>query len=141
MTPATFRFLILLEVACLFATVLANALFLGEAFSPRLQSAYDAEPTTLAALPPGLLDSVLIVLFFLAAAATIGLWLFKRWARALNLWLTVLLLPLTILSGPTLASPWENLFGYLSAVLFGVVLAAAYFSPLSVRFDASTEAN
>ncbi|MDB5746734.1 MAG: hypothetical protein JWP72_1582 [Massilia sp.] len=136
MTPGTFRLLIILQTVSVLAATLAGLFFSDDAFSLRLRSAYDAESTPLAALPPWLLLSMGAALFIATAATTIGMWLFRRWARTLSLWLSVLLLPLTLLAGPILEAPFESMFNDLSMVLFGAMMAVAYFSPLSARFEA-----
>jgi len=76
---------------------------------------------------------VLLVLGGLAAA--VGLWLFRTWAPVLAVCMTVLAYAIYPFLGHTLTSALASALEELSATLWGVVLALAYFSPLKQRFS------
>ena len=67
--------------------------------------------------------------------ATVGLYLFKPWARTAAVVVTIAALPLYVLLGPIVQSGWATMLIESSSTLWGVVLAMAYFSPLSERFQ------
>lgn len=72
--------------------------------------------------------------------AIIGLFLFRRWGRALALYGTVLSLMLYPLLGPIVASGLSFVLAEMAAMLWGACLACAYFSPLALRFAAERTA-
>lgn len=68
-------------------------------------------------------------------AGIVGLFLMKRWARGLSLYLTLLGLLMYPVLGPSIASGWNSALSELSALLWGAALACAYFSPLAEAFS------
>ena len=74
-----------------------------------------------------------LLLFF---AGAFGLLFFKRWARPAALYSTLIGLVLFPFTGPSLSSGLANSLNEASLLLWGAVLAVAYFSPLSERFSA-----
>lgn len=65
----------------------------------------------------------------------LGMLAFQRWARALTLWSTlVLYLPMP-LSEATVLSGFAYTLDSVAAVLWGVLLAVAYWSPVAAEFD------
>jgi hypothetical protein len=74
-------------------------------------------------------------LIFLVIATSAGLWLFQPWARSCSLWATIITVPLLMWAGPGVSSGVGNALNYGSVVLWGAVLAVAYWSPLAVRFE------
>jgi hypothetical protein len=67
-------------------------------------------------------------------AVTLGLCRFRPWSRPAALLLTVFVLPLELLSGPTVDPPAAQALYELGSIMWGAVLAAAYWSPLAERF-------
>jgi hypothetical protein len=68
-------------------------------------------------------------------AATVGLFLFRRWARSLALWLTLLSLPAYVFFGAEARSGWAAMLMDSSWMMWGAVLGMAYFSEVRRRFD------
>ena len=66
--------------------------------------------------------------------ASLGLIFFQNWARHFFLFLYVLGIALTPLGGFSVQGPLENVFGQMTAVLDGAILAMAYLSPLADGF-------
>ena len=134
MTITRFR-LLLVASAILPVAVIATA-FLPGGYSQALSDAYAAEPV------PWLFEKewVALAVGLAALAVTIvgfvGLFLLKRWGRALSLYMTVLGLSLYLLSGPTLLSPIEAILSDASMLVWGACLAVAYFSPIGARIEA-----
>ena len=75
-------------------------------------------------------------LLLLAAliVASVGVCWFKPRARPVLLWSTVLMLPVTLWTGPAAYSGLAQVLLDASWMLWGAVLAAAYWSPLAARF-------
>lgn len=64
-----------------------------------------------------------------------GLFLLKRWGRTLSLGITLLCLPLYLLTGPTMSSPIEAMLTDASTLAWGACLALAYYSPVAARIE------
>ena len=111
MTSAKFRFLIILSVLCPLASAFAGMYAEELDISLRLKSAFEAEPIPLAMLP---------------------LWQ----SAALGIATTVLLMPMLWMTGPIMQTPLESALDMTSSMLYGAVLALAYWSPISARFEA-----
>jgi hypothetical protein len=80
-----------------------------------------------------------LVLLAVTVAISIGLFFFKRWARTLLLpiyGLSFLLTPITPLFVET---GWSHLVFSLGDVLGGMIIALAYYSPISDLFGTSTD--
>ena len=70
----------------------------------------------------------------LSIAGLVGLFLLKPWGRTLSVLGTALAFPLYLVMGPSVQSGWSLVLQELSMVLWGGLLAVAYFSPLAVRW-------
>jgi hypothetical protein len=70
--------------------------------------------------------------------AFVGLYLFKRWARTANLVLAGLIILIAPAIGHILLSGVAQGLADLALLLWGAVLALAYFSSLSERFGSSS---
>lgn len=84
-----------------------------------------------------LLMSAGVLLGVLGIAGLIGLFLFRPWGRTISVIGTVLAFPTYLLLGPVLQSSWSFLLQEISMILWGGLLALAYFSPLGVRFGSA----
>ena len=133
MTPTTFRILVLCYV--LLGTTAASLDALLPELLPRsIAQAVENEPL------PTLFDNLwltvaaLVPLLIVVIVSTIGLFFFKAWARTLALYSTTLSFTLYLFSGPTLSSAWSSALTDASSLLWGAILALAYFSNLRDRF-------
>lgn len=104
-------------------------------YSDALASAYAGEPEDW--LSRNIWAEVIVFTLLLCSwlAGLIGLFFFKRWARSLSLAQTFLGLAISFFLGPTLFSSLHLSLLETSILLWGVILALAYFSPVSARFD------
>jgi hypothetical protein len=136
MTSAKFRFLIILSVLCPLASAFAGMYAEDLDISLRLKSAFEAEPIPLAMLPLWQSAALGIATTALVVVSALGLYAYRRWGRALSLWSTVLLMPMLWMTGPIMQTPLESALDMTSSMLYGAVLALAYWSPISARFDA-----
>lgn len=127
-----FRLLIIIHVLLLAAGTAAPLAPPG--YSPTLAEAFEAEPV------PMLLDSSwlmpALMLPFVAAvlAGLYGLYMLKRWGRALSLYSSVAGCALTVFLGPSLQSGWESALFEAATLLWGAILALSYYSPLRRQF-------
>ena len=87
----------------------------------------------------GLIFRASLLLLYVVASlvAFVGLYFFKRWARTTNLVLSALLILVAPALGHIVLSGIAQGLGEIALLLWGAVLAMAYFSPLSERFEAS----
>jgi len=132
-TPPVFRLIIGLSVALELASEGVD--YLWPDLSPEIASAIEKDQMF------GLIESYpLISLAILlpwlvgAFAGVVGVFLFKLWGRALSLYSTVLSFFIAPFLGPVAYSGLSNALDEASITLWGVVLALAYFSPISERF-------
>ena len=135
MTENRFRLLITLYVIVTLAAGASG--FLPNGYSEELRVAYEIEPYPLTDTPLAAL--ILLALFALAVgvAGLVGLYRFKAWGRSLCLWTSLGSLPLLLTLGPTLTSSLEGALWEASTMLWGAVLAVAYFSPVASSFRAN----
>ena len=132
MSTAAFRCLLLacfaLQIGASFIDVLFPSL-IPSAFS----RAIEAEPLPLAFREP-LLVIVVASWGAVVLGAAVGLFFLRHWARGPALGATVFGLALSPLFGVAVSSSVASAFTEASSVLWGAVLAAAYFSPLREHF-------
>lgn len=102
-----------------------------------LSAAYDTytseDPTSVALIIA--MGVFALVLLVLAIASSIGMYLLKQWSRRLALWATLLSLLMYPPLGSTLSSGWAVMLVEISMMLWGAVLAMAWFSELRVHFE------
>lgn len=84
--------------------------------------------------------SLLVVYLIVSLVAFVGLYFFKPWARVANLVLSALLLVVAPALGHIVLSGLAQGLAEIALMLWGAVLALAYFSPLSERFKSSPNA-
>ena len=77
----------------------------------------------------------MLVMFIGAIASTIGLFVFKPWARSVALWVTLLSTPGYLLLGAEARSGWSAMLEDTSSMMWGGMVAMAYFSDLRSRFE------
>lgn len=80
-------------------------------------------------------SGIALVLLVGFVAGTIGLLLFKPWARPLSLWFSVLATLSYPLLGPVVYSGWATMLTETSMMFWGAALAMAWFGDIKVRFD------
>ena len=84
--------------------------------------------------------SLLVGYVILSLAAFVGMYFFKPWARTANLVLSALLLVIAPALGHIVLSGLAQGLAEIALMLWGAVLALAYFSPISQRFTTSSTA-
>ena len=133
------RFRMFLIASALLPVATIAAAFLPVGYTQALSDAYASEPV------PWLFqnESVAIGIGAAALAITIagyvGLFLLKRWGRTLSLGITLLGLPLYLLTGPTLMSLFEAMLSDTSLMVWGACLALAYYSPVAARMEGGSD--
>ena len=133
MSPTIFRSLIIFSVLLGIASAAIDSI-VPDLIPDSLTKAYENVPTP-TLFENSLWLAFLVILLLLATVSTVGMLFFKRWARMLSLYTNVLGYVMYPFFGITLASGWANAFSELSAAIWGAVLAIAYFSSLSERFE------
>ncbi len=133
------RFRMFLIASTLLPVATIAAAFLPGGYTQALSDAYASEPV------PWLFQNEFVAIGIGAAALAItiagyvGLFLLKRWGRTLSLGITLLGLPLYLLSGPTLMSPFEAMLSDTSWMVWGACLALAYYSPVAARMEGGSD--
>ena len=134
MTIARVRLFLTASVILSIATI--ATVFLPDGYSQGLADAYASEPLPWLFRNEHVASGVGVVAVALVIAGYVGLFLLKRWGRALSLGITVLGLPLYLLTGPTLLSPLEAMLTDASTLVWGACLALAYYSSVAGRIEA-----
>ncbi|WP_299344559.1 hypothetical protein [uncultured Pseudoxanthomonas sp.] len=129
MTITRFRVYLIVSVILSLATI--ATVFLPDGYSSTLAEAYANEPPPWLFRHENVASGVGVVALALVIAGYVGLFMLKRWGRALSLGITVLGFPLYLLAGPTLLSPVEAMLTDASTLIWGVCLALAYHSPVA----------
>lgn len=130
-----FRALILASSSIAVLAVCVDFLIPG-LVPPSLKEAYEAYRAAEELSLPLLLALLgfAVALFIGGIAGTIGLFLYKQWGRQLSLWLSVLAMLLYPFGGIVVNSAWANMLTDVSQIIWGAVLAMAYFSDVKARF-------
>ncbi len=79
----------------------------------------------------------IIVIISACLASIVGVYFFKNWARWLTVGGIILLLPTSLLIGPTINSGFGTLLYDLGNIGFGALVAAMFFPPISKEFNKS----
>jgi hypothetical protein len=107
----------------------------SDLISPAIQAAIDAEPVAwdVANLPLSM--SIILPLAIGSVAGLIGMFMFKPWARTFSLVFTVAGLILLPFMGTVVLSQVDYVMSELAAMVWGAILALAYYSPVSSLFS------
>lgn len=133
MTPNTFRALIVLYILLSIAAALTDILVPG-LIPVSIAQAVENEPLPTLFGNPWIEGAVFIPIAIIIILSTIGLFFFKRWARSLAFYSTVFLFALNPLFGVTVTSGWASALYEASLIIWGAILALAYYSPVLERF-------
>ncbi len=133
MTIARFR--VFLIASAILSIAAVATVFLPDGYSPALAEAYANEPLPWLFEREGVAIGVGIAALAIMIVGWVGLFMLKRWGRALSLGITVLGFPLYLLAGPTLLSPLEAMLTDASTLVWGACLALAYYSPVAARME------
>jgi hypothetical protein len=129
-----FRRLILLYVALLLAEI-AVAIFAPTGYSEALSEAFENEPQPALVENLGLMVAIALPIAVAAIAGIIGLYLFKAWGRPLSLVSTIAGLIVYVFTGPALYGAAEYMLWEASTLVWGALLALAYYSPVAIHFE------
>ena len=133
MTIARFR--LFLTASAVLSILAIATVFLPDGYSQALADAYANEPLPWLFQNEYAAIGVGVVALAITIVGYVGLFLLKRWGRGLSLGITVLGLPLYLLTGPTLLSPLEAMLSDTSLMVWGACLALAYYSPVAARIE------
>ena len=133
MTETRFRQLLVLYLVVLLAAFVFA--FIPPSYSDGLKAAYEAEPESWLIGNVWLSIAMLMAALVAVCVGFIGLYMFKSWGRSLSLVMTIAGTFITLLLGPDLSSPLVGALDEAVSLLWGAILAAAYWSPISHRFS------
>ena len=131
MTETSFLKLLWIYVALMVSAIAASA------FAPHseaLQAAVDRESNSWLWRHAWASIAVYAVLVAAWLVGLVGLFRFKVWGRSLSLYSTVASVLVYPLMGSSLSWGVESSLYESSTMLWGAILAIAYFSPVSARF-------
>lgn len=103
-------------------------------YSDGLAAAYAAEPEAWLLAGSWAANGVMGALMLACLVGLVGLFRFKAWGRTVSLYATPAALVVEACAGATLSSGVENALLGAASMLWGAVLALAYFSPVRSRF-------
>ena len=129
------RFLLFLIASATITNAANTTASLPDGYSQALADAYASEPPPWLFKKEGIATGVGMTALAITVVGFAGLFLLKRWGRALSLGITVLCFPLYLLTGPTLSSPIEAMLTDASTLAWGACLALAYYSPVAARIE------
>jgi hypothetical protein len=139
MTAKKFRLLILLNWLLLAAFTLALALS-RVLLPPELMAYVDASGHSPLSASGIILYAAAVIGLVLWVVVSIGLFLFRRWAKALYPLVFAIELVLILTRSVHIETGWVKGFAYLNHVVGGMILASAYFSPVSRYFEKGGDA-
>ena len=133
MTKTGFRTALVLSYA--FAMLSVGASFAGEAGLPApLREYLEREQNAEFAALDLVLLAVLIPFLMIEIVSLVALLKFWRWSRELAIVATALGVIFIPLLGPTVEPGISTALNYLSSMMYGAVIALAYFSPAAAWF-------
>jgi len=132
MSETRYRQLLIFYFALFLAAIAAA--FLPGGYSPELAEAYAKEPEAWIMQGTWMPLAVVSILLVPWLVALVGLFHFKWWSRSLALYSTLASLLIYPFVGADLSSGIESGLYEAHSILWGVILAISYFSPLSDRF-------
>jgi hypothetical protein len=133
MNKQYFRRLILLYIVVIVASLVAA--FTPGGYSQALSDAIDNEPSTWLVETLWGLVMLVVPLAIAAVAGIYGLYQFRRWGRTLSLYSTGAGLLLYPFMGPNVSGGVETALFEASTLMWGALLALAYYSPIASEFS------
>jgi len=132
-TRVEFRLLVLFNALLIPVAMVISTYDVG-LLPPQLQAWFFARSTGMATAVQSITGMVSFLAFVAICIGLLGMLMFQRWARWLTLWGTVLIYLPMPLGGATALSGYAYTFDSVAAILWGSLLAAAYWSPAAVEF-------
>ena len=86
-------------------------------------------------LSPVLVGFIGLLLIILIMASVVGALLFRNWGRWLYLAVAVLIVPVSVFTGPTIYYGWENALWDMFKMANGAVILAMFLPPISNEFN------
>lgn len=135
MSRQNFRILIVLSWLLAIVTVVISSA--TEIFLPsELKGYLDAQKNTPITASESIKFIFAIVYIIFSFVISVGLFLFKRWAKTLLLLSYAIGALLLLAFGPYVQTGLVDSLEYLGNILNGIILALVYFSPVSRMFSA-----
>lgn len=83
--------------------------------------------------------ALLILLLVAILGSLVGVLLFKNWGRWLYLGSTVLIIPVSIFTGPTIYYGWESAVWDITSMLNGALMLSMFLPPISNEFNKASQ--
>lgn len=83
--------------------------------------------------------TLLILLLVAILGSLVGVLLFKNWGRRLYLGSTVLIIPVSIFTGPTIYYGWESAVWDITSMLNGALMLSMFLPPISNEFNKASQ--
>lgn len=131
MTETRFRKLLWTYIALSAAAIIAAAF---PSYSDQLQAAVHRESNSWLWHNDWAAGAVFGAFAVAWVVGLVGLFRFRPWGRSISLYSTLAGLAVYPFLGNSLSSAWEDVFYESSMMLWGAILALAYYSPVSARF-------
>lgn len=80
-----------------------------------------------------------ILLLVAILGSLVGVLLFKHWGRWLYLGSTVLIIPVSIFTGPTIYYGWESAVWDITSMLNGALMLSMFLPPISNEFNKASQ--
>src|SRR5688572_18988438 len=135
MSDSQFRWLLVLYLIVTLAAIWAG--FMPGGYSQELSDAYTHETESWFFSNIWVALAVTLPLLAAIVVGLVGLFLFKRWGRAVSLYSTLAAFCMYLLTGPAVYSALEGALFELSNLLWGAILALSYYSPIASRLSAN----
>jgi hypothetical protein len=130
MTKNQFRAVVGLNVLIDIVSVIA-IFTLAPALPPELESWMSQQADT----PYGAFEWIVTALAAAYVVATIGLFFFARWSRAVYAVTAIAVMISTLFAGPSVATALDNFSNEAVLLLDGAIIALAYFSNVRHHFE------
>lgn len=133
MNKQLFRFLIISKWLFIILTMILHVV--TKSLLPHeLKAYFDNQQNLPLTITETILLWVVTAWLALSFLDSIGLFIFKNWARKMFVFLFTINILITPI-GATVMTGWTMLACYLSAVIDGMLIALMYFSPINEQFE------
>jgi hypothetical protein len=134
LTKTRFRALIVCYVALLVAAAVVDVQYFPAQISEELAAAYNKEAIQPLVASPTVFLLLSVIALVAIIVPPVALFCFRKWGRWSGLCTTIAMLVASTFLGPSLMSGLGTALLQVSAMVWGGILALAYFSPVSSEF-------
>jgi len=81
--------------------------------------------------------SILVLILALSIASLVGVLLFKVWGKWLYLATTILIFPISVITGPAIFYGWETALFDFASMCHGAIILSMFLQPIANEFSES----